>query len=317
MIRPGMAQGKANKVDRPKPIRSRFRYATELIRYELTARDGSAHRILQPTKAGAAKSAEPTDVLVPEIIDSLLPSVAIVAGDVEQRTYDAGFAARMKVARLARARRAPDWAERWLVLEDEYEQRRTLARTFLGDWVIDVDLHDGHVAEVELDARAFVERGAELLFRAPWVRHLHLSAYREVGPSFWGCSSLRGMQSIGLPEQGLSDDDIDALVASPYVDGLRWLDLSGNHLGPRAFEALASCPALIRLEYLGLEDNDSVSPVDRMGTDALDGTVVSTTHTQAGRALERLVGRTLAWLHAPAHFPLTYPPSPLDVATSD
>jgi hypothetical protein len=315
MIRPDvMAQGKANKTGGPKPIRSRFRYAIkELVRNELWARDGSAQRFVYRTHASAAKPAEPA---VAFAIDELIPLTAVIAGDVEQRTYDAGFAARMKAARLARARRAPERAELWLALEDEYEQRRALARELLGDWVVDIDLHDGHVAEVELDARMFFGRGAELLFRVPWVRHLHLSAYREVGPSLFGCASLRGMQSLGLPDQDLSDDDVDALVASPYVDGLRWLDLSGNHLGQRSFEALALCPALVHLEYLGLADNDSESPIDRMGTDAMDGTVVSTTHTQAGRALERLAGRTLAWLHAPAHFPLTYPPSPLDVATA-
>lgn len=238
------------------------------------------------------------------------------SGDVEQAIYDHDFASRMRYARLARARRAHDWAERWLALEDEYERRRGLARQMLGDWVVDVDLHDGHVAEVEIDARAFVEHGQELLRRAPRVRHVHLTGYRSMGPSFFGCSLLRGMQSLGLAEQALSDEDVEALVASPHVDGLRWLDLSGNHLSHRAFEALASCEALARLEYLGLEDNESESPVDRAGTDAMDGSVVSTTRTEAGRALERLAGRTLRWLHTPARFPTSYPPSPLDVAAS-
>ena len=237
-------------------------------------------------------------------------------GDVEQRVYDDRLAERMRSFRLARSRRDSDWAEQWLALEDEYERCREQARALLGDWVADVDLHDGHVAEVELSARAFVERGSELLARAPWVRHLHLSDYAEIGPSLFECPHLRGMQSLGLPEQGLTDQDVDALVASPHVDGLRWLELSGNRLGRRAFEALATCTSLVRLEYVGLDDNESESPIDDVGTDPIDGTVISTTRTAVGRALERLAGRTLAWLHAPERFPNPYPPSPLDVAFS-
>jgi hypothetical protein len=307
--------GKGGKVDWSTASRSRFRYAIKSpADGELVARDGSRWQRIHHV--------EVTDA--PRLVLGIPPAARAFAlhregiddGDVERRVYDADFAERMKAHRLARARRASNWAEQWLALEEEYERRRALAREMLGDWVVDVDLHDGHVAEVEIDARAFVEHGQELLRRAPWVRHLHLSGYPSMGPSFFGFSLLRGMQSLGLAAQALSDEDIEALVASPHLDGLRWLDLSGNRLSHRAFEALASCATLARLEYLGLEDNESESPVDRAGTDAMDGSVVSTTRTQAGRALERLAGRTLQWLHAPARFPTTYPPSPLDVAAS-
>lgn len=300
-----MASGASNQDDDSGRPRYRYPLASDSGPASLSAAHDEPRDL--PTDFGTeSESSAPWVVMVP----------VIVRGDVEAQVYDHDFASRMRATRLARARRASDWADQWLALEDEYERRRALARQMLGDWVVDVDLHDGHVAEVELDARAFVIRGDVLLKRAPRVRHLHMTGYRSIGPSFFGCSLLRGMQSLGLAEQALSDEDVEALVASPHVDGLRWLDLSGNHLSHRAFEALASCEALARLEYLGLEDNESESPVDRAGTDAMDGSVVSTTRTEAGRALERLAGRTLRWLHTPARFPTSYPPSPLDVAAS-
>lgn len=305
--------GKGSKVDWSTPSRSRFRYSMKgVAEGGLTARDGSS---VQRVHHIVAKESTP---LVPGN-HTRVPALSfhyekVADGDVERRVYDADFAARMKAYRLARARRVSDWAEQWLALEGEYLTRSRRARSLLGDLVTSVALQDGHVAEVVLTARALLERGAELLIRAPRVRHLHVTGYAEVGPSLFSCASLRGMQSLGLRAEGLGDEDVDALAASPFVDGLRWLDLAHNCLGQRALETLASCFTLSRLEYLGFEGNAVESPVDHFGTDALDGAVVDTNTTATGRALERLAGRTLSWLHAPEHFPYDYPPSPVDVA---
>lgn len=307
--------GKGSKVDWSMPSRSRFRYSIKNVGDgELMARDGSRSQRIHHVEAKEALQLVPGIRTAAEVLGFHYEHV--VDGDVERHVYDADFAARMKAYRLARARRASDWAERWLALEEEYGTRRRRARALLGDWVTGVALHDGHVAEVVLTARALIERGSELLTRAPWVRHLHVTSYTEVGPALFACPSLRGMQSLGLRAVGLVDDDVDALAASPLVDGLRWLDLAHNHLGQRSLETLASCFMLSRLEYLGFEGNAVESPVDHFGTDALDGAVVDTNVTAAGRALERLAGRALDWLHAPDRFPYSYPPSPLDVAMS-
>lgn len=257
----------------------------------------------------------PVVELEPWGVDDLTPLLAVLRADVEQEVYDHGFAERMKSLDVAQSRRDSGWAAQWLAIEDEYEERCELARTLLGDGVEDVALHDGHVAELVVTARTLVERGPELLARAPWIRHVHVTSYSEVGPSLFVCPSLRGMQSLGLRAQGLVDGDIEALTKSPHVDGLRWLDLAHNLLTTRSFEAIATCPALVRLEYLALEGNTSPSPVDSTGTDSLDGAVISTTRTPAGHALEELAGE-LKWLHAPERYPHSYPPSPLDVAKS-
>jgi len=219
----------------------------------------------------------------------------------------------MKDVRLARLRRSSDWAEQWLAIEDEYEARCQRARSLLGEGVEDVALHDGHVAEVVLTARALVDRGRELFAQAPWIRHLHVTNYAGVGRSLFSSPLLRGIQSLGLRAQALEDEDVEAMVESPHLDGLRWLDLSHNKLSERSFLTLATCPTMVHLEYLGLDGNVSESPVDRMATDPLDGAIVHTTRTQAGRALEEQIGE-LKWLHAPSRFPYSYPPTPLDVA---
>lgn len=225
--------GKGSKVDWSTPSRSRFRYSMKgVAEGGLTARDGSS---VQRVHHIVAKESTP---LVPGN-HTRVPALSfhyekVADGDVERRVYDADFAARMKAYRLARARRVSDWAEQWLALEGEYLTRSRRARSLLGDLVTSVALHDGHVAEVVLTARALLERGAELLIRAPRVRHLHVTGYAEVGPSLFSCASLRGMQSLGLRAEGLGDEDVDALAASPFVDGLRWLDLAHNCLGQRS-----------------------------------------------------------------------------------
>lgn len=327
MISVRMARPKQTKGERPTPgARIRYLYATKKLALSgLTAREGSAPlRVRRLEQMGSEPSEQPLAAmgraleldlaaLHPSAYGGGSPTGARAKGNVEQAVYDSALAARLKAVRLAQARRAEDWAAQWLALEDEYETRCELARSLLGDGIEDVALHDGHVAELVLTARAFLDRGAELFAGAPWVRHLHITCYAEVGSSLFDSPLLRGIQSLGLLRQGLEDDDVDVLVQSPHIGGLRWLDLSYNNLGERSFGLLATCPELVHLEYLGLDGNAAESPVDHIGTDLLDGSVVSTTRTPLGRALEALAGE-LKWLHAPARFPYSYPPSPLDVA---
>ncbi|MEM9462650.1 MAG: hypothetical protein AAGF11_51355 [Myxococcota bacterium] len=222
----------------------------------------------------------------------------------------------MRAARLAREARKPNWAKLRKALRPELEQKRDDALTLLGDGVSAVDLHDGRVAELVVPARSFMDHGARLLERAPWVRHLHITDYREVGPSLFEASVFRGIQSLGLVRQGLTDDDIVVMAQSPHIGSLRWLDLSGNRLTGRAHETIACSSSLARLAYLGLDDNASPSPVDRASSDVFDGAIVETWTTEAGRSLERKARRRLAWLHAPERFSRSYPPTPLDVATA-
>lgn len=240
-------------------------------------------------------------------------SLAAMFADVEEAIYDHGFAERMRTYRLARTRRDPSWAEQWLSIEDEYDTRCQRALTLLGDGVDDVALHDGHVAELVLTAQALIDRRQELLARAPHVYHVHVIRYADVGTRLFTSPALRGMHSLGLRDQALEDEDIEALVKSPHIEGLRWLDLSYNELSARSFELLANCPALVHLEYLGLDGNAAESPVDQIGTDPIDGAVVHTARTAVGRALEDQLGE-LKWLHAPARYPYSYPPTPLHVA---
>jgi len=238
-------------------------------------------------------------------------------GDVEAAVYDEEFDSRMREVRLMRAARSPGWPKARKALWSELRERRARAKSLLGDWVEEVDFHDGHVAEVVLKASDFVRRGAELQERAPWVHHVHLTGFGEArrssSSSLFQCAYFSGIVSLGIVEQGLDDDDVVALVSSPYLQELRWLDLSGNQLTERAFEALSR---LHQLVYVGLNDNRSPSPVDEFGEDAIDGYVVESWPTAAGRALERRADRRLTWLHAPAMFPRSYPPTPLDVAVA-
>jgi hypothetical protein len=68
--------------------------------------------------------------------------------------------------------------------------------------------------------------------------------------------ALRGVVSLGLQRQSLTDRDIEALVELPNLDSLRWLSVEFNRITPRGVAMLASSRLSPQLVYLNLAGND-------------------------------------------------------------
>ena len=106
-------------------------------------------------------------------------------------------------------------------------------------------------------------------------------------------SVLAKLEALDLDEQGVTDDDLVALAASPHVRRLRQLDLRYNPISARGIEALAASPHLKALEMVNLDGNPA-DPVDRL--EYYDETHTHRVPTAAGKALEAKYG-PLRWLH--------------------
>ena len=71
-----------------------------------------------------------------------------------------------------------------------------------------------------------------------------------------GGSGLSGLLKLDLDAGTLDGDAIEALVDAPFLESVRWLNLSNNRIGRRGCEALASCMRFGRLEQLFLHGCD-------------------------------------------------------------
>lgn len=111
-------------------------------------------------------------------------------------------------------------------------------------------------------------------------------------------SELAQVVTLDLRNQGITDADIEALAASPYVSGLRLLRLDENKIGQAGIDALAaaSSKTMKSLEGVGFDLNQVRNPADRF--ELYDERNRERIATKEGEALEAKYGR-IAWLHPP------------------
>jgi hypothetical protein len=109
---------------------------------------------------------------------------------------------------------------------------------------------------------------------------------------------LAHVVTLEMRNQGITDADIEALAASPYVSRLRLLRVEQNHIGQAGIEALAAAASetMKGLEGVGLQLNRVHDPADQF--EFYDETHRERVATDAGEALEAKYGR-IAWLHPP------------------
>lgn len=122
----------------------------------------------------------------------------------------------------------------------------------------------GFVEEVTAKAPQFV-KGARALFAQAPVRRLRLIYPLRPGlppivdEALAACSWLERLSALdlsGYPQSGpLGDAGVRALVASPHLQNLQTLDLSGNKLTAEGFRAIANSPHLSNLLTLRLSGN--------------------------------------------------------------
>jgi len=109
---------------------------------------------------------------------------------------------------------------------------------------------------------------------------------------------LANVVTLEMRNQGVTDADIEALAASPYVSGLRLLRVEQNEIGEAGVDALAAAASktMRGLEAVGLDLNRVQDPADQF--ELYDETHRERVATEAGKALEAKYGR-ITWLHPP------------------
>jgi uncharacterized protein (TIGR02996 family) len=155
----------------------------------------------------------------------------------------------------------------------------------------DIKFGAGFPNTITVDAAVLLARGAELFAAAP-LRGLRVRAAKGRVGEIVRLPLLAMIDSLDLDDQGVTDDEMIALAASPHAARLRQLDLRYNPLTARGIEALAASPHLKRLEVVNLDGNPA-DPVDRL--EYYDETNQHAVPTEAGKALEAKYG-PLRWL---------------------
>jgi uncharacterized protein (TIGR02996 family) len=124
----------------------------------------------------------------------------------------------------------------------------------------------GFVAEVWLTARGLLAWGHRLCRRTP-IQHLHLSRVRSPGtdqtslcPALADCPELARLASLDLGHNGLTSEDLQALLVSKHLGRLEALDLYANRIGDAGLRALALSPLLGQLHTVNLDGNDFGPP---------------------------------------------------------
>ncbi len=155
----------------------------------------------------------------------------------------------------------------------------------------DIAFGGGFPAQITIDAATLLVRGAELFAAAP-LRRLRVRAAKGRVGEVVRSPLLATIEWLDLDEQGVTDDDVIALGASPHAARLRWLYLRFNLCTERGVDAIAASPYLKQLYAVNLEPN-AADPVDRV--EYYDETHQHAVPTEAGKALEAKYGQ-LRWL---------------------
>jgi hypothetical protein len=172
---------------------------------------------------------------------------------------------------------------------------------FIGGWPI----------EITIEAEAFARQAAEIVATIP-LRHLDLTSIRAF-PAVFDVSQLEQIASLDGSRQTWSDEALHALVGSPHVDALRWLNLSQCSITKEQVETLAASEALRTVEIIDLSDNPTPDPCDAStgyGTDWMSGRIVpeSIHLPEFGAQLEARFGK-IRWLNPLWNYFNDYPPS--------
>lgn len=118
--------------------------------------------------------------------------------------------------------------------------------------------HRGLVAEIKVTGESFLAL-APLLFRLAPIQHLTLRAPLPPIDELFGSRFLAKLVSLDMPALGAAFGDraAMALARNPHAQGLRWISLPEDDIAEAGVEALAASPYLDGVRYLGLRGNPS------------------------------------------------------------
>ena len=173
----------------------------------------------------------------------------------------------------------------------------------IADVVDDYRFHRGLVEHVMMDAATFLAQARDLYALAP-IRHVDLKDARPVFSQLAASALLAPLRSLSFARDGIGDDEVVMLAASPNLPRLRYLDLSYNpKIGERGIEQLIRSPLRDQLQFVGRWGNP-YHPTPAVETD-WDGSIYDVIDSPLAAQLEARFG-VVPWLHADAD---DYPPS--------
>ena len=116
----------------------------------------------------------------------------------------------------------------------------------------------GFVEGVGIPAQALLSQAAGL-FRAAPIHELKVYQSAGLWGQLAGCAHLARLRCLDLESNGLSDDDVQALCASPHLAELHTLQLWCNRIGDAGLRGLiaAPLPKLTRLDLSGNQISDA------------------------------------------------------------
>jgi uncharacterized protein (TIGR02996 family) len=140
-------------------------------------------------------------------------------------------------------------------------RRRQLLAQHRGAWLGPLrplayhwEFRRGFPEEMTADARPFLDHAGRIFAAAP-VRLARLLHGGTVTEALAECRHLRRLCSLHLTDNGLGDDGLRTLLASPHLGGLRCLRLGNNDLGDEGAALLARAAGLVGLTSLTLSRN--------------------------------------------------------------
>ena len=159
----------------------------------------------------------------------------------------------------------------------------------------------GFVEWITVDAAAFVRDWRELYALAP-IRHVDLVDAAPVAADLAACEGLAQLRGLSFNLAGtrfgkhrLGDAGARALLASPHLRRLRYLDLRYNDLGEDTLAAIVTADTLPRLEVGYLDGNRPADLSEDVSLD-WDGTLTDARPTAALHAFTQRHGDR-PWLH--------------------
>jgi uncharacterized protein (TIGR02996 family) len=147
--------------------------------------------------------------------------------------------------------RRPALAGRESVLMSRYAMQWQEPFKGYANWC---EFRRGYIETVNVEARKFLARGAELFDLSP-IRHIRLLDVGSHLQRILNFPPIAKLNAITIYARHLGDQLIPALCDSPYLDGLRSLYIGRNRIGDEGARLLAESDRFRSLKAIDLSDN--------------------------------------------------------------
>src|SRR6202140_1564481 len=121
--------------------------------------------------------------------------------------------------------------------------------------VTEIGWERGFPARVGISAVDFTTNGGKLFAPAPITQAVIFDLTNDQIEALTASPHLQNLTYLDLGEKHIGDAGAQALANSPHLQNLTYLNLRGNQIGAAGAQALATSPHLTNLTYLDLWGN--------------------------------------------------------------